>query len=228
MWSRPTLVTTATTPSATLVASQRPPRPTSMTGDVDRAVGEPAEGGRRSGSRTRSGGRRRRAAARGRRCSDSSSASSASPMGSPLAVSRSLIRSRCGLVKVPTVRPLAISRVVRARAVEVLPLVPVRWRTGAARLRIAQDVHRAGASGPGRARPGGCRPACARGSGGGRARPGRRRAPCSGLTSGRRGPTLGPGGAMPARLRPRSDDADGRQVSSPAVDVARSPAAPGT
>ena len=46
VWSSPTLVTTATWPSATLVASQRPSSPTSTHGHVDGDVGEPAEGGR--------------------------------------------------------------------------------------------------------------------------------------------------------------------------------------
>ena len=47
VWSSPTLVTTATWPSATFVASQRPSRPTSTHGHVDGDVGEPPEGGRR-------------------------------------------------------------------------------------------------------------------------------------------------------------------------------------
>ena len=43
---------------------------------------------------------------------------------------RSLTRSRWGLVYVPTVRPLAISRRVIICDVEPLPLVPVTWMTG--------------------------------------------------------------------------------------------------
>ncbi len=46
---------------------------------------------------------------------------------------RSLTRSRCGLVKVPTVRPCATSSRVMICAVEPLPLVPVMWMAGAAR-----------------------------------------------------------------------------------------------
>ena len=42
-WSRPIGVTTATGASITFVASQRPPRPTSTTADVDRRVGERGE-----------------------------------------------------------------------------------------------------------------------------------------------------------------------------------------
>ena len=60
------------------------------------------------------------------------SAKSSSLIGSPLRVIRSLIRSRCGLVYVPTVRPWAISRRVIICAVEPLPFVPVTWITGSA------------------------------------------------------------------------------------------------
>ena len=43
---------------------------------------------------------------------------------------RSLIFSRCGLVKVPTFNPVEINNWLNARAVEVFPFVPVRWTTG--------------------------------------------------------------------------------------------------
>ena len=43
VWSWPTFVSTATTPSTTLVASHRPSRPTSTTAACTRLVGEPAE-----------------------------------------------------------------------------------------------------------------------------------------------------------------------------------------
>ena len=43
---------------------------------------------------------------------------------------RSLTRSRCGLVYVPTVDPRAISRRVIICDVEPLPFVPVMWITG--------------------------------------------------------------------------------------------------
>ena len=62
-------------------------------------------------------------------------------MGSPSAASRSLMRSKWGLVKVPTRSPLAPSRAVKARAVEVLPLVPVTWMSGRGRLGMAEHVH---------------------------------------------------------------------------------------
>ena len=72
------------------------------------------------------------------------SAKSSSLIGSALPMKRSLIRSRCGLVYVPTCRPWAISRRVTICAVEPLPLVPVMWMTGAARCGIAHRLRRAG------------------------------------------------------------------------------------
>ena len=58
------------------------------------------------------------------------SANDSSSIGSPSRARRSLIRSRWGLVYVPTCRPWAISRRVIIWAVEPLPLVPVMWITG--------------------------------------------------------------------------------------------------
>ena len=58
------------------------------------------------------------------------SAKSSSLIGSQLRLMRSLSRSRCGLVYVPTVSPCAISRRVIICVVEPLPLVPVTWMTG--------------------------------------------------------------------------------------------------
>ena len=43
MWSRSTLVIAATPPSQALVASSRPPSPTSTTREVDPLLGEPGE-----------------------------------------------------------------------------------------------------------------------------------------------------------------------------------------
>ena len=60
------------------------------------------------------------------------SARSSSLIGSALLMNRSLMRSRWGLVYVPTCSPWAISRRVTICAVEPLPLVPVMWMTGAA------------------------------------------------------------------------------------------------
>ncbi len=48
---------------------------------------------------------------------------------SPSMLIRSLIRSRCGLVKRPVRRSSARSNRSIMRLVEVLPLVPVRWIT---------------------------------------------------------------------------------------------------
>ena len=45
MWSRATLVIAVTPPCHALVASSRPPMPTSMTADLDARPGEPQEGG---------------------------------------------------------------------------------------------------------------------------------------------------------------------------------------
>ncbi len=129
-WSRPTLVTTATSASTTLVASQRPPSPTSK---IATSTGRSANHSMAAAVRI-SNQVRRESPSRGSIPArvDSTSASSASLMGSPSALSRSLMASRCGLVNVPTRRPLAVSREVRQRAVDVLPLVPVTWITGAA------------------------------------------------------------------------------------------------
>ncbi len=51
-------------------------------------------------------------------------------IGSPSRLIRSVIDSRCGLVNRPTRSPRASIRVSIIRAVEVLPLVPVRWIEG--------------------------------------------------------------------------------------------------
>ena len=50
--------------------------------------------------------------------------------GSPSTEIRSVIDSTCGLVNRPVRSPVARIRVSIIREVLVLPLVPVRWRTG--------------------------------------------------------------------------------------------------
>ena len=91
-----TLVTTATSGSTTLVASQRPPSPTSTTATSTGAVGEPRKAAAVSSSNRV--GALGRAAARARPGTPSTSASSSSSMGSPLRARRSLTRARWGLV----------------------------------------------------------------------------------------------------------------------------------
>ena len=66
---------------------------------------------------------------------------SSSPSGSPSRQIRSVIRSTCGLVKRPVRRSRARSRVSIIRAVEVLPLVPVRWIDRVGALRVAEQLH---------------------------------------------------------------------------------------
>ena len=62
-------------------------------------------------------------------------------IGSPSRLIRSVIDSRCGLVNRPTRRPSGAIRVSIIRAVEVLPLVPVRWIDRVAALRVAEQLH---------------------------------------------------------------------------------------
>ncbi|MCI3950439.1 MAG: hypothetical protein K0R11_2373 [Acidimicrobiales bacterium] len=95
VWSRPTLVTTATTPSATLVASWRPAMPTSRT---TASTGRSAN--QRKAARVSASKRVGRTPLDASRAAmpTSTSASSSSEMGSPLRDNRSLTRSRSGLV----------------------------------------------------------------------------------------------------------------------------------
>jgi hypothetical protein len=51
-------------------------------------------------------------------------------IGSPSSVIRSRTVSRCGLVNRPVRNPASRNSASIIRAVEVLPLVPVRWITG--------------------------------------------------------------------------------------------------
>ncbi len=54
----------------------------------------------------------------------------AADSGSPSMQIRSRMEVRCGLVNRPVRRPRARSSRSVIRAVDVLPLVPVRWMTG--------------------------------------------------------------------------------------------------
>ena len=97
-------------------------------GDVDRSLGEPTEARRRSPARTSVG---RTGSSSSTAASPlSTSARSTSEIGSPSRQMRSLMRSRWGLVNVPTVSPWAPSRAVTIAATEPLPFVPVMWITG--------------------------------------------------------------------------------------------------
>ena len=130
-WSTATGVITETVPSATLVESQVPPRPTSMIATSTGASAKTANAIPVITSKNDSG------------CSCSLSTTSrygsisayvstnrSSLIGSPFSVIRSRTDSRCGLVNRPVRRPASRSRESIIRAVEVLPLVPVRCTTG--------------------------------------------------------------------------------------------------
>ena len=122
-----TLVMTATCPSTTLVASQVPPSPTSMT---PTSTATSANHRNTAASTTSkydgSSPISRSTSAMTRNCSSSS----ASSIGSPFTMRRSLTRSRCGLVVVPTRSPAVDSSSVTMRVADVFPFVPVRWTAG--------------------------------------------------------------------------------------------------
>ena len=102
MWSSPTFVSTATPPSQALVASRRPPRPTSTSArsSRDRRSGGTSP---RSAARTRwagrGGGRRGRRAAGPRATSEANASGS---IGRPSTTIRSRYVTRCGLGVSPT------------------------------------------------------------------------------------------------------------------------------
>ena len=130
-WSTPIGVTTATAPSATLVASHTPPMPTSTIATSTGASANAAYAIPTIVSKKLSGC----GCAASTRCvygatSLKARTNSSSVSGSPSTEIRSLIRSRWGLVKRPVRRSRARSRVSIIRLVDVLPLVPVRWITG--------------------------------------------------------------------------------------------------
>ena len=121
------VVITATWASTTFVASQRPSSPTSIT-----ATSTATSANQRNAAAVHASKYVGRTPVSPSRSATAAicSASSSSSMGSALRVNRSLIRSRCGLVYVPTVRPWATSSRVTICAVDPLPLVPVMWITG--------------------------------------------------------------------------------------------------
>src|SRR5216683_907077 len=124
-------VTTATVPSATLVASQVPPSPTSTTATSTGASANAANAMAVSTSKNDSG--------TPWRLSTSSTYGSTSwyaamkrsaSSGSPSTQIRSRMELRCGLVNLPVRSPRSRSSASIMRAVDVLPLVPVMWMTG--------------------------------------------------------------------------------------------------
>ena len=127
LWSIPMLVMTATWASTTLVASHIPSRPTSIT-PTSTAV----SANHRKAAAVHASKYDGRTPIRPSRSATAAicSANDSSSIGSPSRAMRSLMRSRWGLVYVPTCRPWAIRRRVIICAVEPLPLVPVMWMTG--------------------------------------------------------------------------------------------------
>ena len=130
-WSTSIGVSTATFASITLVASQAPPMPTSTTAASTGASAKAAYAIATTVSKNDSGWS----------CSSSTRwvygatslnarTKASSSSGRPSRLIRSVIDSRCGLVNRPTRRPAATISASIIRAVEVLPLVPVRWIAG--------------------------------------------------------------------------------------------------
>ena len=130
-WSTAIGVSTATFASITLVASQAPPMPTSTTAASTGASAKAAYAIPTTVSKNDSGWS----------CSPSTRwvygatslnarTNASSLIGSPSRLIRSVIDSRCGLVNRPTRSPSAPISVSIIRAVDVLPLVPVRWIDG--------------------------------------------------------------------------------------------------
>ena len=112
-------------------------------GGVDRGI---REGGVRHGrrrSRRRTAGGRAPASTRWVYGATSLKAvtNASSSIGSPSRLIRSVIDSRCGLVNRPTRSPRVAISVSTIRAVEVLPLVPVRWIDRVGALGVAEQLH---------------------------------------------------------------------------------------
>ena len=133
-WSMATGAITATSPSATLVASHAPPMPTSM---IATSIGASAKAANASTVNTSKKLRRgpplscERVSTREMMGATSSHrATNASwLMGSPSIWIRSRTVVRCGDVNSPVRRPCARTSDSAMRAVDVLPLVPVMWMT---------------------------------------------------------------------------------------------------
>ncbi len=124
-------VITATAPSAALVESHAPPIPTSTTAASTGASANAAYAIAVIVSKNDSGwscwaSTRWVYGATSLKARTNCSCAS----GSPSSTIRSVIDSRCGLVNRPVRRPSARTRTSTIRAVEVLPLVPVRCTTG--------------------------------------------------------------------------------------------------
>ena len=114
VWSMPMLVITATWAETTLVASQRPSRPTSTT-----ATSTAMSANQRNAAAVHASKYDGRTPVNPSRSATAAicSAKSSSPIGSALLARRSFTRSRCGLVYVPTLNPWAINRRVTICAV---------------------------------------------------------------------------------------------------------------
>ena len=134
VWSRPTGVKTATSPSAVLVESHAPPIPTSTTATSTGASEKATKARTVSSSKNVSGASPASASCASTRAtngaiSSQAATTAASAIGSPSTTMRSVNRMRCGLVNRPVRNPRLRSRLSMRRAVEVLPLVPVMWIT---------------------------------------------------------------------------------------------------
>ncbi len=133
VWSRSIGVTTATVPSATFVASQVPPSPTSITATSTGASANAANAIPVTISKnvmaTPSICRPSTISTYGW-SSRHSSSNRRSLIGTPSIAIRSLIRLMWGLVNRPVRSPVARSSASIIAAVLPLPFVPVRWITG--------------------------------------------------------------------------------------------------
>ncbi len=130
-------MTTATWPSATFVASQVPPIPTSTTAASTGASANAAYAIATVISKNDNGCASAPSVVTvsSTICayaatSANASTNASSVRGSPSRQMRSVMDCRCGLVKRPVRRSRVRSRASIMRAVDVLPLVPVRWMTG--------------------------------------------------------------------------------------------------
>ena len=133
-WSRSIGANTTTSPSAVLVESHEPPIPTSITATSTGASAKATKASTVSSSKKVRGASPAAASSASTRStngeiSSQASATSPSSIGSPSIMTRSVNRSRCGLVNRPVRRPWARTIDSTIRAVDVLPLVPVRCTT---------------------------------------------------------------------------------------------------
>ena len=125
-WSRPRpVMPQARGFSMTLVASSRPPSPTSM---IAASAGERAKA--RKATAVVASKKLGSMPLLASRTSFSSAASWPSSISWPAIRMRSLKRTRCGLVKAWILWPAASSAARRKAQTEPLPLVPATWNTG--------------------------------------------------------------------------------------------------